>query len=265
MNIDGLEVNYKTAGKGQPILNSEGIKVLPKGTVLILHGWGGTSDSWTKVQPLLAKKGYLVVVPDLPGFGKTPSPPVGWSLERYVDFIERFSEELGLKRYVLLGHSFGGRIAIRYAQKYGEEVERLILCSAAGIRHVRLRHKVFLIIAKGANIIGALPVLRRFRKPVRRLFYRAIKRTDYLEAEGVMKEVFLSALSRNLKPILSSIRTPTLIIWGEEDESVPLEDAYTMEKEIPGARLVTFPGIGHSPHKKIPEKLVEEIHKFVSL
>lgn len=250
IKIDGLNVNYKIAGRGQPIL--------------ILHGWGGSSESWTKVQELLSKK-YLVIAPDLPGFGKTPSPPVGWSLERYVEFIEKFSQELDLGRITLLGHSLGGRIAIVYAVKYPQELERLILCGAAGIRHMRLRHKIFLIIAKVANLIGSLPFIRRYRQRVRRLFYRAIQRTDYLEAEGVMKEIFLSVLSRNLRPMLSSITTSTLILWGEEDDYVPLKDAYIMKEEIADASLVTFPGIGHTPHKKIPEKLVREIETFLAL
>ena len=250
IKIDGLDVNYKIAGSGQPIL--------------ILHGWGGTSESWAKVQELLSKK-YLVVVPDLPGFGKTPSPPAGWSLERYVDFIERFTQELDLGCIILLGHSFGGRMAILYAIKYPEELSRLILCAAAGIRHVRLRHKVLLIIAKAANLIGSLPFIRRYRQRVRTIFYRAIGRTDYMEAEGVMKEVFLSVLSRNLESILSSITSPTLLLWGEEDNFVEIEDAHIMKKEIPNSTLVTFPGIGHTPHKNIPEELAGEIEKFLIL
>lgn len=249
IKIDGLDVNYKIAGKGQPIL--------------ILHGWGGTSASWTKVQELLSKK-YLVVVPDLPGFGKTPSPPAGWSLERYVEFVEKFSQELNLEGIILIGHSFGGRIAIQYAVKYPEELSYLILCAAAGIRHMRLRHKVLLIIAKSANLIGSLPFIRRWRPHVRRLFYRAIKRTDYLEAEGVMKEIFLSVLSKNLRPILSSIKTSTLVLWGEKDDFVPIEDANIMKQEIENAKLVIFPGIGHTPHKKIPDELVREIETFLT-
>jgi len=249
VNIDGLEVNYKTAGKGQPIL--------------ILHGWGGSSESWLKVQELLSKK-YLVVVPDLPGFGKTPSPPAGWSLDRYVDFIEKFTQELDLGRIILLGHSFGGRMAILYASKYPEEISRLILCAAAGIRHVQLRHKIILIIAKVANLIGSLPLIRSYKQRVRKLFYRFIGRTDYMEAEGVMKEVFLSILSKNLEPILSSVGTQTLILWGQEDDYVDIEDAYIMEKKIPNTKLVTFEGIGHTPHKDIPEKLVAEIETFLA-
>ncbi len=249
IKIDGLEVNYKIAGSGQPIL--------------ILHGWGGTSDSWIEVQELLSKK-YLVVVPDLPGFGKTPSPPVGWSLENYVDFIQKFAQELGMIPMVMLGHSFGGKMATRYSVKYAEDLKRLVLCAPASIRHVRLRHKVLLVIAKVANLIGSLPFIRRGRPRVRRMFYHAIGRTDYLEAEGVMKEIFLSVLSRNLLPILSSITTPTLVLWGEEDDFVPIEDAYVMKKEIANASIVTFPGIGHTPHKKIPEELVGEIEKFLA-
>ena len=249
ITIDGLNVHYKIAGQGQPIL--------------ILHGWGVGSDSWIRVQELLSKK-YLVVVPDLPGFGKTPSPPVGWSLDRYVDFTESFQRELNLESLILLGHSFGGRIAIAYAVKYPEKLSRLILCAAAGIRHMRLRHKVFLVIAKVANLVATLPGIRGYRTRVRTLFYRAIGRTDYMKTEGVMKEVFLSTLSRNLKPLLSSIKTPTVILWGEEDDFVGVEDAYTMGKSIPGAKLVVFPGVGHSPHKTIPEELVKKIEAFLA-
>ena len=85
-----------------------------------------------------------------------------------------------------------------------------------------------------------------------------------MKTEGVMKEVFLSTLSRNLKPLLSSIKTPTVILWGEEDDFVGVEDAYTMGKSIPGAKLVVFPGVGHSPHKTIPEELVKKIEAFLA-
>ncbi|HEA84489.1 MAG TPA: alpha/beta hydrolase [Candidatus Wildermuthbacteria bacterium] len=86
-----------------------------------------------------------------------------------------------------------------------------------------------------------------------------------MEAEGVMKEVFLSVLSRNLESILSSITSPTLLLWGEEDNFVEIEDAHIMKKEIPNSTLVTFPGIGHTPHKNIPEELAGEIEKFLIL
>ena len=118
--VDGFQVHYKQMGEGRPLL--------------ILHGWGSSSDSWVRVQEMLAAKGYQVIVPDLPGFGKTQAPHTVWGVEEYAEFMNRFTEELGLEKFILAGHSFGGQTAIQFAVDHPGKLEKLVLIAAAGVR-----------------------------------------------------------------------------------------------------------------------------------
>ena len=118
--INSLRINYKIAGEGPALL--------------ILHGWGSSSDSWIKVQETLAEKGYKVIVPDFPGFGKSITPREPWGIDDYTGFIFNFVKETKLKDFFLLGHSFGGRVSVRFASLYPEKIKSLILCDSAGIK-----------------------------------------------------------------------------------------------------------------------------------
>ena len=83
--------------------------------LLILHGWDSNSGKWQKVKEILKKSGIEVLVPDLPGFGKNPPPQKAWGIENYKEWVMKFTEEKGWQRFNLLGHSFGGGIAIKMA------------------------------------------------------------------------------------------------------------------------------------------------------
>ena len=119
--INGLKTNYKIAGLGPAIL--------------ILHGWGGGSNSYIPVQKFLAGAGYKVIVPDLPGFGKSEPPLSAWGVSDYVEWVNEFVNNQGLEKFFLLAHSFGGRVAIKFAVKHPEKILNLILYEAAGIKH----------------------------------------------------------------------------------------------------------------------------------
>src|SRR3972149_8626927 len=121
--INGIETNYKIAGKGDD--------------VLILHGWGGSSDSWIAIQGSLVKKGYRVIVPDLPGFGKSKTPSAVWGVGDYAKWVNEFLIRLYGKKenkFFLIGHSFGGRLSVRYAVNSPERLKKLILVASAGIK-----------------------------------------------------------------------------------------------------------------------------------
>ncbi|MCX6720058.1 MAG: alpha/beta hydrolase, partial [Candidatus Staskawiczbacteria bacterium] len=118
--INGFKINYQTFGEGKPFL--------------FLHGWGSNSDRWVEVAEKIAQKGYKVIVPDLPGFGKSDALPIPWNTNKYIDFIERFVKELNLSEYYLLGHSFGGALASKMAVKHNQDVQKLFLVSAACVR-----------------------------------------------------------------------------------------------------------------------------------
>jgi len=244
--INNLEINFKIDGKGEPFL--------------ILHGWGKGSDSWVEVQNLLSEKGFQVIVPDLPGFGKSQSPKTPWGINDYVKWLNNFIIHLGIEKFFLLGGSFGGRIAIKFVTKYPEKILNLILYAAAGIKHKTISLFIFLLISKIGNIFSFFPFYSSFRK----IFYRyIIRKKDYLEAKGIMRETFLKVIEEDLTHYLSQISVPTFIIWGEKDKVTPLSDAYLMKKEISNSELKIIPEMGHAFHHENPEKLTQVISQYL--
>lgn len=250
--INGLKVNYKIAGEGQPIL--------------ILHGWGGSSNSWIKVLKILAGEGYQVRVPDFPGFGKNKTPAKPWGVDDYVKWLVDFTNSQNLSNFFLLGHSFGGRIAIRFAVKYPEKLKGLILCASAGIKPKQnFATKIIYLIALIGNVIFTPKFLARFKDAVRNLFYIFLRNRDYVRADGTMKETIKKVLDEDLLEDIPRIKIRTLLIWGEKDKLVPLKYAYMFKEKIKNSELKILPKVGHTPNLEAPEKLAEIILKFLKI
>ena len=255
--INGLEINYKIHS---PLIWKK------DSCILILHGWGGTSDSWARVQKILAKKDYRVIVPDFPGFGKSKTPPEAWGLKEYSDFILNFIEAIGLKKFSLLGHSFGGRIAVKFAVTEPERVKGLILCDAAGIKpKPGLKTRLIFTLARIGNAIFTPKILARFKDSARNIFYIFLRKRDYVKADETMKETIKKVLREDLLPELPQIKSKTLLIWGEIDKLVPLKYGYIFKEKIINSELIILPKIGHSPHLEVPKKLAEIILDFLNL
>ncbi len=248
--IGKIRINYKITGKGEDIL--------------ILHGWGSSSDSWIDVQNNLIKKGYRVICPDLPGFGKSDIPLHPWSISDYLHFVLNFSHSLGLKKFYLLGHSLGGRIAVKVAAKYPEKIIRLILCNPAGIK-MKPNLKIIIIsfLSEMGNFVFDRRYLRVFKDFFRNIFHFFLRHKDYVKANEMMKETMKIVLAENLSSYLPEIKAKTLIVWGEIDKIIPLKIAYIFSENIKSSELIVLPKIGHSPHLETPEKLSEIIDKFI--
>jgi pimeloyl-ACP methyl ester carboxylesterase len=241
--VKGIETNYKIGGKGE--------------NFLILHGWNGSSDSWRKIIEILEIK-YKVICPDFPGFGKTETPKISWSLNDFVEWLKDFTEKLDLKEFFLLGHSFGGRVAIKFSISYPEKVKKLILVSSAGIRQEwGLKEKIVFQISKIGNAIFSKNPFFRFKDGARNFFYRIARIKDYSRAKGIMKETMKKIVEEDLLLELSKIQNKTLIIWGEKDKIIPLKYAFIFKEKIKNSKLEILPKIFHSPHLEDPEKLAE--------
>lgn len=250
INIGNLEVNYKTAGSGPAIL--------------ILHGWGKGSDSWAEVQELLSIQGYLVITPDLPGFGKTSPPNTVWGVDEYTNFVLQFVQKLGLEKISLFGHSFGGQIAVKFAVSHPEKLEKLILAAPAAIRREQgSRENLIQQIARVGSILLFLVPTEGLRQLLRKLFARIIGRSDYLEAYGIMRKIMQRVIREDFSGVFVKISKSTLLVWGENDRPVPIEDAYVMQKNIPSSFLKIIPGVGHRIHREVPEQLVQIIVYFL--
>jgi len=248
--IEGLKINYKAAGYGE--------------AVLILHGWGSSAKSWIKVQNYLVKKGYQVFVPDLPGFGKSNVPSNPWSVSDYLNFALAFAKSLKLKKFYLIGHSLGGRIAVKMAAKHPEKIKKLILCDPAGIR-IKPDFKTIIIrfLAEMGNFIFDRRYLNVFKDFAENIFYFFLKHKDYAKANEMMRETMKVVLSEDLSSYLPEIKLKTLIVWGEIDKIIPVKIAYIFAERIKASQLIVLKGVGHSPHLEVPQKLSKIIIEFI--
>ena len=248
--IDNLKINCKIAGQGPAIL--------------ILHGWGGSSDSWLKVQEILAKAGFKVICPDFPGFGKSKTPFETWGAKEYANFVLNLTKILELQKFFLLGHSFGGRVAIKFSVLYPEKIKSLILCDSAGIKQKwGLGEKLIFQISKLGNAIFTPTPLKRFKDKAKNLFYLFLRHRDYAKADGMMRKILKKVITEDLLDDLPQIKTRTLIIWGESDKLVPVKYVHIFKEKIENSELKILPKIGHSPHLEVPEKLAKIIIQFL--
>lgn len=248
VNVNGTRVRYECMGEGD--------------SIILLHGWGGQIESLLPLQTHLARHRRVYAL-DFPGFGRSDFPPVAWSVGDYASCVLAFMDKIEVRKADLLGHSFGGRVAIKIAATQPERVQRLILVNSAGVcqSQVGWRLKFITRLAKlGKSIIDRLPKPLHVR--VRWWFYQAIDSTDYLTA-GRLSGTFSKVVSENLEPILPAISAPTLLIWGKKDQATPLEDGRIMARKIPNAKLVILPKAGHFSFLDQPVEANQALDNFL--
>jgi len=235
--------------------------------ILILHGWGASSESWGEVKSFLEGRGYRVFAPDLPGFGKAQPPQNPWSTDNYVEWVKGFCEKEDLSQVFLLGHSFGGGLALKFTAKYPEKVSRLILVAPAIKRQKQGKQYFYFALSKIGRLIFYLPPISFLKPLARRVLYRFIGTRDYYkldpEKDSVMKETFKKVIRENLVQFLPRVSVPALIVWGNIDKIIPFKDSSVLKEGIRGSELVVIPDMGHAPNLKIPRKLSEIIIEFL--
>lgn len=250
VKIREISTNIKISGAGEPIL--------------ILHGWGSSSDSLDEVRKVLSNNGYRVITPDLPGFGKSGTPTFAWTLDDYVDWTADLVESVQIKDFSLMGHSFGGRVSIKFATKYPEVLKNLVLEDPAGIKISQsLKTQIIIALAELGNLLFKAKFLRKLKEFFRDLLFSFIKKRDYVQANSLMKQVMKNALSDDLAPILPLVKTKTLVIWGSEDKVVPIKYSKVYVDNIKNSHLEVFQGAGHSPHATNLVTFCEAVDKFL--
>lgn len=234
-------------------------------TLIILHGWQSSKEKWQKVKENIESDEIEVIVPDIPGFKPETELQKSWNLDDYVEWLKDFSQDK--EKFFLLGHSFGGRVAIKFASIYPQKLFGLILVAAAGIKkEPSVPGKV---LGWGTKMVRTLkieemPQTRGFWQVFKKLFYRYIlRKTDYLEASGFLKETIKNILEEDLTPLLKEIKVPVLILWGENDKITPVSDAKLMAEKIKDSNLEILENIGHTPHLENPELLTQKIKSFI--
>lgn len=232
--------------------------------IIFLHGWGTDSRYFAEVAGLLAARGFRPHVFDLPGFGAAADPPFAWNLDNYAAYVLEYAEKNNLPSFFLLGHSFGGRIAIKFALSHPERVAALVLYASAGIKpKARAKNIIFRAAAKTGKVVFVLPGFKNLAGFFRKALYRLAGSSDYLHAEGIMKEVMQNVIAEDLTPILKKIYVPTFLVWGDNDTSTPLSHGMIMKENIPHAEMAVMPGRRHTWHTREPETFVKTIAPFL--
>lgn len=250
VDIDGIRLRYKTQGSGTP--------------VLLLHGWGGEADSFDALIAQLPIEDYQYIAPDFPGFGKTKAQKKPWAVADYMKCMEKFVDALGIKRFVLISHSFGGRVALKWALHDPKRITKMVQIASAGIKPKHgLKFKVLRGVAKVGKAVFSLPILRSAKPFMRKVLYKSAGVSDYMKVEGVMQDSFKKIIAEDLRPSLSKVSVPTILIWGKNDGKTPLSDGNTMLEEIPDSKLYLIEDGRHGIHKTHAAEVAHSITEFL--
>lgn len=217
--------------------------------IVFLHGWGGSKESLMSLAVKMPSQ-YKCILVDFYGFGQQSEPTVPYKLSDYVKSIKEIIDAYYLHDVTLVGHSFGGRVAIKLAAT-SNCVDRIVLIDSAGMRPHR-----------GLDYYAKVTLYK-----VKRLLKRNVRNmgsNDYRNSSEVMRHTLKNVVNEHLEACLSSIRVPTLILWGDKDGETPLYMARRLHRGITDSKLVVFEGGGHFSYLDYPLETVREIITFLN-
>ena len=198
--------------------------------IVLLHGWGQNIEMMKPLGDLLADNYHITII-DLPGFGKSKEPDTILDVGDYTEIVHDLLESLKVVKPTLIGHSFGGRISIRYGASY--DVEKLVLCGAPCVKtkkELTLKEKMLKSVKKLPGMEKLADIAKNY-----------IGSTDYKNASPMMRDILVKVVGEDLSEYAKKIKVPVILIWGEYDEAVPLEEGRMLEKLLSGAMIV-LPG-----------------------
>ncbi|MYW69450.1 alpha/beta fold hydrolase [Streptomyces sp. SID8379] len=269
--VHGHRRAYRITGKGP--------------AVLLIHGIGATSAHWEDCIETLARR-HTVIAPDLLGHGDSAKPRADYSVAAYANGLRDLLGVLGVERVTLVGHSFGGGVAMQFAYQFPERVDRLVLISTGGVgRQVTP-------VLRAATLPGAGLALGLLKVPGARLQVAAVIRALQLLDTGLgLDAVDLvnlvdalpdqnsrNAFTRTLRAVVDwrgqvvtmldrcylAQGVPTLLVWGDRDSVLPIAHAHIAHRAMPGSRLEIFPGAGHFPHHADPARFIRVLEEFIA-
>jgi pimeloyl-ACP methyl ester carboxylesterase len=266
-SVDGEKIHYQEAGK------------LHATPLILIHGFASSTLVWSKVFLNLAEAGYRVIAPDMLGYGYTSKPRNGpYTIEGQAQMITGLMDQLGIDKASIVGSSYGGAVAATIALDYPDRVEKLTLIGAVN-NNEPLRFKLMRLFS--ARVVGDVvsPLLIGSRRLLRMRMKRVYDRHEWvlderrvdarhlpLRAAETHRAIIRTVRGWDADRISRDahlIRKPTLLLWGENDQEIPLADGKRLHHQIPGSRLIVFQECGHLPHEEYPEEFVEVISNFV--
>lgn len=253
-NYGDQSIIYQTIGEGKPLV--------------ILHGWGSSKRVMIPVAKHLSRlrKSYVL---DLPGFGESPEPDRGWSIDDYADAVEAFINDLPYEKVDLLVHSFGGRIVLKLlSREFGKShVDKVLITGGAGMKPKRSMKFYFrkytaktlkapFMVLPGSLREKALSWLRSTS------LWKSLGSSEYSELSGVMRETFVRSVTEYLEPCLPDIPHEVLLIWGRNDDATPVYQGQRIEKGIEHAALVIIEDAGHYAFLDKPKQFARIAEAF---
>jgi pimeloyl-ACP methyl ester carboxylesterase len=264
---DGARAHYRERGdKAAPAL-------------LLLHGSNASLLTWEPWSKALSDK-FRVVSVDLPGHGLTGAVPNGdYSQEGMVKFAAEFADKMGLKTFSLAGNSMGGGVAARFAEERPDRVTHLILVDAAGMPFKQGQGTPLAFRLARIPVVNQILLHVTPRSLVVEGLNKAIVRKaiitdamidsywDFARMEGT-RQATLSRFSENwdtyVQDHTSALKVPTLILWGEGDQLIPVSTAHNWAKAVPGSKLIVYPATGHIPMEEVADKSAADVRAFIS-
>lgn len=272
VTVHGHRRAFTLAGDGPPLL--------------LLHGIGSNRQTWRPVLQALGRR-FTVVAPDLLGHGDSAKPRADYSLGGFANGMRDLLGVLGMERATVVGHSFGGGVAMQFAYQFPERTERVVLEASGGLGREVTPVLRALTLPGSGRVLAALDTVPR-RLPIKVVnalahWLPAGPLTSDLAEVGTILEglhgyaartAFLHVLSHVIdwRGQLVTMRDraylaegmPVLVVWGEGDTVLPVAHASAAVEAMPAARLLTMPGVGHFPHAERPAQFSAAVIDFVA-
>jgi pimeloyl-ACP methyl ester carboxylesterase len=242
--VNGILASYQKTGKGKPLV--------------LLHGWGDSSKTFAGLAAEL-KRNYEIYAVDLPGFGASQAPAEAWDLQKYADFLKTWIKKINIEPAAIIGHSFGGSVAV-VAVSDGLPVHNLILLASSGIRDKNSLQKKFMSAGAKAGKIPLKLLPAGKQKAVKQKIYGSIGSEIVLVPH--MEETFRKIIGQDIRGNAAKITAPTLIIYGSHDKSTPISDGHILNRSIRGSMFEIIDA-GHFLHQEHSQKIAQLIRQFL--
>lgn len=254
MQIAGVNIHYEMSGAGNR-------------KVVLLHGWGCSSELMKPVAEHLAKDMSVLMI-DFPAHGKSSQPPQPWGVPEFAASLKELLVNLDFLPCSVIAHSFGGRVTIELASSDEKMFERIILTGAAGIQAPKdekkskqssayKKLKKLVEAARRCRVFGNLP-----DKWQEALIQKYGSR-DYAALSPEMRRTFVKVVNYDQRDKLSGIKNSTLLVWGDHDAETPLWMGQTMESAIADSALIVFEGGTHFAYLEQVARFNAIAHNFL--
>ena len=253
---DGTHVVYLEGGSGEPLV--------------LVHGFGADKDNFTRVARFLTPH-YRVISPDLVGFGESAHrADVDYHYAAQAERLHAFVQALGLRRIDLGGNSMGGGIAMSYAAQHPQDVASLWLIDCAGIAEAPPSELAKIVTTTGAN---PLMITQESDYPAFIKFVMSdppwipgsvmdVLARERIANQALERQVFQQIATDSVSAAVAGLKTPTLVVWGDEDRALSVGTVPLLQKLLPNAQAIIMPHVGHAPMIERPEESAADYVRF---